>query len=80
MMLSVFPGERHIAAARVAGRGRYVIRSPSDNMDDASRGTKDQSAIFKTFLAYVISALHDVRCNSYVLLDIVEDHRDVSMF
>lgn len=53
-------GERHIAAARVAGRGRYVIRSPSDNMDDASRGTKDQSAIFKTFLAYVISALHDM--------------------
>lgn len=47
-----------MGAARVAGRGHYVLNCSADN--PAPKGSKNMSAVYKTYLAYVLSTPHTV--------------------
>lgn len=50
-------GERHIAAARVAGRGRYIIHSTEAK--DTPKASKNMSMVYKTVLAYALQTPHE---------------------
>lgn len=51
-------GTRHIAPARVAGAGKYIIHSTEAK--DTPKASKDMSKVYKTVLAYALEAPHKV--------------------
>lgn len=53
-------GERHLAPARIVARGHYILTSPASNLDSVPKGSKNMSAVFKTYLAYQISVPNDL--------------------
>ena len=52
-------GERHVAPMRIAGRGRYLLHCST--FHGVPKLSKNQSAIWKTYLAYALSLPHEVR-------------------
>lgn len=48
-------GERHLAPARPAGRGHYILHSPRDHSADHPKTERKSKRDYKTILAYTLT-------------------------
>lgn len=48
-------GTRHVAAARPAGRGHYILHSPRDHSADHPKTGRKSKRDYKTILAYCLT-------------------------
>ncbi|KAM0753114.1 hypothetical protein T439DRAFT_354558 [Meredithblackwellia eburnea MCA 4105] len=54
-------GNRTIGPARIVGKGHYVLNSSKNN--PSPEGSKDMSAVYKTYLAYTLQVPHENELN-----------------